>query len=181
MSFYVCWYKSCPEESTTAFELDSRKVFRSLVLKTVDRTVPFFPRLDDMTLHRLGERPPRRVGILRALQLGDLLCAVPALRALRAALPDAEMVLIGLPWARSFVQRFDMYLDGFREFPGYPGLPEQAPRLERIGAFLDEIQAEEFDLVLQMQGSGRITNPLAVLLGADHRRVSGARWVLPRS
>ncbi|MGZ3469601.1 MAG: glycosyltransferase family 9 protein, partial [Isosphaeraceae bacterium] len=119
-----------------------------------------------MTLHRLGERPPRRVGILRALQLGDLLCAVPALRALRAALPDAEMVLIGLPWARSFVQRFDMYLDGFREFPGYPGLPEQAPRLERIGAFLDEIQAEEFDLVLQMQGSGRITNPLAALLGA---------------
>ena len=119
-----------------------------------------------MTLHRLGEQPPRRVGILRALQLGDLLCAVPALRALRAALPDAEMVLIGLPWARSFVQRFDMYLDGFREFPGYPGLPEQVPRLERIGAFLDEIQAEKFDLVLQMQGSGRITNPLAVLLGA---------------
>ena len=105
------------------------------------------------------------MGILRALQLGDLLCAVPCVRALRAALPDAEMVLIGLPWARSFVQRFDMYLDGFREFPGYPGLPEQAPRLERIGAFLDEIQAEEFDLVLQMQGSGRITNPLAVLLG----------------
>ena len=134
-----------------------------------------------MTLHRLGERPPRRVGILRALRLGDLLCAVPALRALRAALPDAEMVLIGLPWARSFVQRFDMYLNGFREFPGYPGLPEQAPRLERIGAFLNEIQAERFDLVLQMQGSGRITNPLAVLLGADHRRFSGARWVLPRS
>ncbi len=126
-----------------------------------------------MTLHRLGERPPRRVGILRALQLGDLLCAVPALRALRAALPDAEMVLIGLPWARSFVERFDMYLNSFREFPGYPGLPEQAPRLERIGAFLDEIQAEEFDLVLQMQGSGRITNPLAVLLGA---RITAGFW-----
>ena len=62
MSFHVCWYKSCPEESTTAFELDSRKVFRSLVLKTVDRTVPFFPRLYDMTLYRLGERPPRAWG-----------------------------------------------------------------------------------------------------------------------
>ncbi len=59
-----------------------------------------------------------------------------------------------------------MYLDGFREFPGYPGLPEQTPRLEQIGAFLDEIQAEPFDLVLQMQGSGRITNPLAVLSAA---------------
>ncbi len=58
-----------------------------------------------------------------------------------------------------------MYLDGFREFPGYPGLPEQAPRLERIGVFVSEIQAERFDLVVQMQGNGRITNPLAILLG----------------
>ena len=115
-----------------------------------------------MTLHRLGNGLPAR-GDSPRCSLAT--CSVPfRARALRAALPDAEMVLIGLPWARSFVQRFDMYLDGFREFPGYPGLPEQAPRLERIGAFLDEIQAEEFDLVLQMQGSGRITNPLAVLL-----------------
>ena len=53
------------------------------------------------------------------------------------------------------------------EFPGYPGLPEQAPRLERIGPFLSEIQSEKFDLILQMQGSGRITNSLAVLLGAS--------------
>ncbi len=119
-----------------------------------------------MALHRLGERSPRRVAILRALQLGDMLCAVPALRAIRAALPDAALVLIGLPWARAFVQRYSIYLDEFREFPGYPGLPERPPRPDLIPPFLQEMQSESFDLIIQMHGSGTITNPLTVLMGA---------------
>jgi ADP-heptose:LPS heptosyltransferase len=120
---------------------------------------------------RAGETSPRRIVILRALQLGDMLCAVLAMRALRAALPRAEIVLMGLPWAAKFVDRYPRYLDGFREFPGFPGLPERAPEIDRIPAFLEEIRRERFDLAVQMHGNGWLTNPLVTLFGA--RRVAG--------
>src|SRR4051794_29268472 len=103
-----------------------------------------------MAISLLEDPSPRRIAIFRALQLGDLLCTVPALRALRAALPRAEIVLIGLPWAESFISRFDRYLDRFIEFPGYPGLPERPPRVDRIPAFLEAVRREQFDLALQM-------------------------------
>src|SRR5437588_7578843 len=109
---------------------------------------------------------PRRIAIFRALNLGDMLCAVPALRAIRAFFADAEIILIGLPWAREFVDRYRWLLDGFREFPGFPGLPERTPDLDRLPAFLEEIRAERFDLSIQLHGSGLISNEVTARFGA---------------
>lgn len=109
---------------------------------------------------------PRSIALFRALQLGDLLCAVPAWRALRAAYPDARILLIGLPWAKALVSRYSCYLDEFIEFPGYPGLPEQEPDFRRLEAFLKEMRTRAFDCVIQMQGDGTFANDVVGLCGA---------------
>ena len=117
--------------------------------------------------HLLGEPPLKRIAIFRALGgLGDFLCIVPALRSLRAVFPQAEIVLIGLPGVKPLVKRFNRYVDRLMEFPGYPGLPEQSMPLPQIPVFLQQAQNKRFDLALQLHGSGTITNPLTVLLGA---------------
>jgi ADP-heptose:LPS heptosyltransferase len=117
-------------------------------------------------MEKLGKPVPQRIVILRALQLGDLLCSVPAIRALRAALPEAHISLIGLPWAGAFVERFHHYIDSFLEFPGFPGFPEREAQISAFPHFLSQIQAQRTDLALQMQGSGNLSNSLTVLFGA---------------
>lgn len=121
---------------------------------------PFTPGL----LARLEERP-RKVALLRASRIGDFLCATPALRALRMALPDAAITLITLPMLREIAQRLP-YVDRVVEFPGYPGIAEQLFEARRATRFLREMQDERFDLAIQMQGTGVNSNPFMLLLGA---------------
>lgn len=102
----------------------------------------------------------QKVAIFRALQLGDMLCIIPAIRALRVAYPRVEITLVGLPWAKAFVERFSSYFDKFIHFPGYPGLPEQSFDEEKFELFLNEMLLEQFDLLIQMQGNGTIVNSL---------------------
>ncbi len=118
------------------------------------------------SLTLLSQPNPENIVILRALHIGDLLGAVPAFRALRAALPDAHITLVGLPWARSFVKRFNNYLNNFITFPGFPGLPEQYPDIVQFPTFITEMQKINFDLAIQLQGAGGIVNSMIRLWGA---------------
>src|SRR5215207_9334825 len=107
----------------------------------------------------------RSIAILRALKLGDMLCVTPALRAIRQRWPRAHIALIALSWFRELAPRYSHLVDEMVEFPGYPGLPERSPLPGMVDRFIDDMQRRRFDLVVQMHGSGEITNPLIQRLG----------------
>ena len=108
----------------------------------------------------------RKIAVFRALQLGDMLCAIPAIRALRAAYPEAEISLLGLPWASTLCTRFPAYFDRFIHFPGFHGLPEQTFDPDAWLRFTHKMQQEQFNLILQMQGNGNIVNDMLENLSA---------------
>lgn len=128
----------------------------------------------------------QRIAVFRALQLGDLLLAIPALRSLRAGFPLAEITLIGLPWANDFAHRFAHLIDRFVSFPGYPGIDEAACSQSHLRAFFGEQRAYGYDLGIQMHGSGLTSNGFVLDLGArltagyyEQHRPHGLMWALP--
>src|SRR5215210_5348030 len=124
---------------------------------------------------------PSCIAIFQALNLGDLLCTTPALRAIRRRFPAAEITFIGRPWAEDLVARLST-VDRFLPFPGYPGISESptdagptTPRWPR------------FDLAIQLHGSGAVSNGFVAALGAtrsvgfgppgDRRLTTALSWV----
>lgn len=110
--------------------------------------------------------PVKKAAVLRASRIGDFLCGIPALRALRAALPEAEISLITLPMFAGLTQRLP-YVDRFIAFPGYPGIASQLFNAANTVQFFNNMLAESFDLAVQLHGTGLYSNPFTLLLGAQ--------------
>jgi ADP-heptose:LPS heptosyltransferase len=108
---------------------------------------------------------PRRIAVFRALQLGDTLVAIPALRALRKLYPSARLTLVSLPWAQELARRF-AWVDDFLPFPGHPQLPERSCEPSLLEAFFTQARRRRLDLALQLHGSGLRTNAIVAQLGA---------------
>ena len=106
------------------------------------------------------------VVVFRALHLGAMLCAVPAMRALRAALPRTHVALVGLPWARQFADRFSRYVDEFIPFPGHPLLPEQDVPRDGLVDFYAGLCARRFGLAIQLHGGAEAGNEVVSGFGA---------------
>ena len=110
----------------------------------------------------------RRLAVLRGGGLGDLLVAEPAISALRAAYPGAELVLLGAAHHRALVEGRPSPVDRLEPVPlvhaGRVGDdPHGDPRLEEWCAAR---RVEGYDLAVQLHGGGRHSNPLVARLGA---------------
>lgn len=106
-----------------------------------------------------------KIAVLRGLYLGDLVAATPALRALRRGYPEAEISLIGLPWAAALAPHLVPDIDRFIPYPGAPGLDGEGDEAA-LQHFVREMQAEDFDLAVNLHGRGPISTRLVASFGA---------------
>lgn len=110
-----------------------------------------------------------KIAVLRANGLGDLMFAVPALTALRAAYPDAEIVLLARPWHAEFAPGRVAAIDRVIAVPDVRVLtapPDHVDDMAALDRFFITMGAERFDLALQLHGGGRESNPFVRRLGA---------------
>ena len=121
--------------------------------------------------------PQMKIAVLRANALGDLVFSLPALEALRAEFPSAEIVLLGRQWHVTFLGERPSPVDRVVAVPGdeWPdaapnALHGDAPWLAATPAerrsFRAAMRAEAFDIAIQVHGGGRNSNPFLTELGA---------------
>ncbi|PPF85735.1 glycosyltransferase family 9 protein [Clavibacter michiganensis] len=121
----------------------------------------------------LHERFPdvRSIAVLRGGGLGDLIFALPAMAALRAAYPDARITLLGTPLHRALLGGRPGGPDAIEVLPvahGVRDVPGTDPDPDEIEAFAARMRARRFDLAVQVHGGGRNSNPFLKRLGARH-------------
>ena len=98
--------------------------------------------------------------------MGDLLCHLPALRALRARLPDAHVAFVSFAAAAWVADRQAEVIDEFIAFPGFPGIDERPADHAAIEPFVAAMRARRFDLAVQLHSGYPAVNLLCARLGA---------------
>ncbi|NMO89408.1 glycosyltransferase family 9 protein [Actinomycetospora sp. TBRC 11914] len=113
----------------------------------------------------------RRLAVLRANGLGDLVVAEPALSAVRAAYPDAEITLLGAPHHEALLAGRPFPVDRVVVVPPVHGVrayPHSVPDVSEaeLEAWVAPLREYGYDLAIQMHGGGGNSNRLIDRLGA---------------
>jgi ADP-heptose:LPS heptosyltransferase len=116
-----------------------------------------------------------KLAVLRANAIGDYLVSLPAIQALCAAYPAAELVLLGAGWHAGFLTGRPGPVDRCLAVPPTVGVRDDRPPASaaEVERFFARMRAERFDLAVQLQGGGRHSNPFLCRLGA--RVTAGSR------
>jgi ADP-heptose:LPS heptosyltransferase len=112
------------------------------------------------------------IAVLRALPgVGDMVCAVPALRALRDRFPRARIALIGLWSSRWMLDAYPQYVDELLPVDGLPMLCPPPADVEGAMAALAAARQGHVDLAVQLHGDGSLSNLVTTLIGATRQLV----------
>jgi ADP-heptose:LPS heptosyltransferase len=123
---------------------------------------------------------PHKIAVLHAKALGDLIVTLPALGAIKATYPDAELTLLARPWVKEFLSARPSAVDRVISVPVLAGVNDEsvvamkgraacaglAARPIAVEQFSKAMQAEKFAVVIHLQGDGKAVNPFINGLGA---------------
>ncbi len=110
-----------------------------------------------------------RIAVLRAGGLGDGIMVLPALAALRAAYPYAELTLLAGPWHELFGAGRTP-VDTTELLPVVPGVNHWPPTLvveeAAVAGFVERMRNRRFDLAVQLHHGSAEANEFLLQLGA---------------
>lgn len=109
-----------------------------------------------------------RIVVLRGGGLGDLIFAIPAMAALKAAYPAATLTLLGTPVHQALLAATESPVDEVCVLPFSEGVRPGEEDVQELDKFLDDMRGRRFDLAVQLHGGGRYSNPFLLRLGARH-------------
>jgi ADP-heptose:LPS heptosyltransferase len=97
----------------------------------------------------------KKIAVLRANALGDFIVTLPAFQALRETFTNAEIILLGKDWHKSFLEKRPGPIDRVIVIPE-----------NHSDIFFETMHEEHFDIAIHFQGEGNISNPFINKLGA---------------
>ncbi|HEX8357579.1 MAG TPA: glycosyltransferase family 9 protein, partial [Segetibacter sp.] len=111
----------------------------------------------------------KKIAVLRANALGDFIVILPALKAIRSTYPGAEIVLLGKQWHKEFLIQGRTPVDRVIVVPVKKGIRQESDKTEdpeELAGFIKQMQEEQFDVVINLQGNGVSANPFIKQFGA---------------
>lgn len=110
-----------------------------------------------------------KIAVLRANGLGDVIFLFPALDALHAAYPEAEIILLGKSSHAELLKNRPRPVQRVVVIPPYGGVsgpPDCQTDPAMLEQFFAAMKKEHFDLAFQVHGGGHYSNPFVHQLGS---------------
>lgn len=120
-----------------------------------------------------------RIALLRGGGLGDLMFALPAVPALKAAYPGSTVTLLGTPVHEALVSAAHTGFDDVMVLPVAEGVRPGQEDPAAMESFFHAARERQFDLAVQLHGGGRFSNPFLLQLRARHTVGSGTPDAAP--